>query len=135
MPKAACTNCQFFCRTYRGENGVEHTFEVAEAQRKLAHSGDLSWQRDTESLACFKGIWDEGLGISRTTLLAVLAKRRRKGECYFLPFRPGMLLPAAEKLQQFQQSRTEDLRKYRLAIYALILSILGLLAKILYDHS
>ena len=46
-----------------------------------------------------------------------------------------MLLPAAEKLQQLQQSRTEDVRKYRLAIYALILSFLGLLAKILYDHS
>lgn len=135
MPKAACANCQFFCRTYRGYAGVEHTFDIREEQRRLALVGDLSWQRDAESLACFKGVWDEGVGLSRSTMATFIAKRRRNGECYFFPFQPGMLLPAAEKLQLLQHSRTENLRKYRLAIYALVVSIIGLLAKILYDHT
>jgi hypothetical protein len=114
---------------------MEYTLEVAEQQRELALSGDLTWQREAESLACFKGVWDEGLGVARPTLANLIAKEKRKGKCYFFPYQCGMLLPAGERLQQHQQARADDSSKYRLTIYALVLTILGLVAKLLYDHS
>jgi hypothetical protein len=132
MPKAACANCHYFSRSFRGDNGVEHTLEIRNEHRKLALSGDLKWKSPMESLICFKGIWDEGVGIAKP--LPDLIAENRKHRCFFFPYHAGMLLPTAEELQQDQQSRADDGRKYRLAIYALVVSILGLVAKILYDH-
>ena len=42
-----------------------------------------------------------------------------------------MLLPAAEKLQDARLTQTRELYKLRLAVYALVVSILALLAKLL----
>jgi hypothetical protein len=135
MKKAICANCHFLCRHHSSEAGVEYTLEVAEAQRTTALKGDLSWQRPTESLACFKGIWDEGLGFGVNDKLTCITKKNRRDKCYFYAFQPSMLMQAAEKLQQEAVAKSNDLMKYRLAIYGLLLTILGLLIKLLYDKS
>ncbi|HEY6898517.1 MAG TPA: hypothetical protein VI279_14760 [Rhodocyclaceae bacterium] len=135
MKKYVCANCHFFCRQYRGDAGLAHTLEVTEIQRTNALKGDLSWQKPQESLACFKGIWDEGFGIKSSDKLTCISKQSRKGKCYFYAFQPGMLMHAAEKLEQESVAKSNDLAKYRLAIYTLILAIIGLLIKLVYDKT
>ena len=133
MPKQTCANCHFFIRRHHGERGAEHTFVVGSAQRALTAAGDLSWQRMSESIACFKGVWDEGCGLSGQAKVAATASQERHKRCYFLAYQEGMLLPAAEKLQQESVSRSFERRKYRLAIYGLLVTIIGLLAKLAYN--
>lgn len=133
MPKEICANCHFLCRHYRNERGAEHIFEVGSGQRDRAKQGDLSWQRESESLGCYKGIWDEGNESGGYTKTDLIAKQARGGKCYFFEFQPGMFMQAAEKLQQERVADANEFKKYRMAIYGLVVAILGLAAKIISD--
>jgi hypothetical protein len=131
MPKQICANCHFFCKQYRNDRGAEHTLEVSCEQRERAKQGDLSWQRESESLGCYKGIWDEGHRAAGHTMVDLVSKRVRRGKCYFFEFQPGTFMQAAEKLQQERIANANELKKYRLAIYGLLLAIVGLAAKLI----
>lgn len=48
-----------------------------------------------------------------------------------MPSQPGMLLPAAEKLQDARLLQTRELQKIRFAVYGLTLTIVGLIVKLL----
>jgi hypothetical protein len=134
MTKQICANCHFFIRQYRDERGAEHTFAVGAEQRARAISGDLSWQRESESLGCSRGVWDEGLGIGEAGKTAAISQQNRRGKCYFFMFQPGMLLPAAEKLQHERASTSKERLKYRLTIYGLLVGLIGLAIKLAYGH-
>jgi hypothetical protein len=131
MSKKICVNCHFLCKQYRNERGAEHTFEITREQRERAKQGDLSWQRESESLGCYKGIWDEGHASVGGVKAELIAKQARGDKCYFFEFQPGMFMQAAEKLQQEKVANANELKKYRMAIYGLALAILGLVAKII----
>lgn len=98
----------------------------------MAAKGDFSWQRETETLCCFRGIWNEGVGFPESSKVEQAAKLNRKGNCYYMPYQPGLLLPAAEKLQEARLVQTREIQKLRIAIYGLIIGILGLLAKLIF---
>ena len=129
MTRSVCANCHFFVRVHHGERTQPFTLEVGREARLKAASGDLSWQRDSEALCCHRGIWDEGVGFPESTKLEQVAKLNRKNVCYFMPYQPGMLLPAAEKLQDARLIQNRELQKIRFAVYAVAISILGLLLK------
>jgi hypothetical protein len=131
LKKETCASCHFFIRSHRQIDGKVFTSEVSVANRALAKAGNFSWQINSEALSCHKGIWDEGVGFPGSSKSAQIAKTRRNGRCYFYKHQPGMLLPAAEKLLDFTQSKRLEIEKYRLAIYALLIAVLGLLLKIL----
>lgn len=131
MPKKICANCHFLYKQYRNERGAEYTLEISREQRERAKRGDLSWQRESESLGCYKGIWDEGHGSTGCTKAELVAKQARGGKCYFFGFQPGTFMQAAEKLQQEKVANANELQKYRMAIYGLVLTILGLAAKLI----
>jgi hypothetical protein len=130
MSKPVCANCHFFIRQYRNERGVEHAFEIGIEQRIKANTGDFSWQRESESLGCYKGMWDEGFSFGGITKAKAISKQNRRSKCYFFEFQPGTFLPSAEKLQQERISLANELFKYRLTIYGLLLAIIGLLVRI-----
>lgn len=94
-------------------------------------SGDLGWQNEDEALSCYRGIWDEGVGFPESSKNEQVSKIRRNGRCYYFPYQPGMLLPAAERVQESRLVQNRELQKVRLAIYALVLSVLALLAKLI----
>ncbi len=131
MSKKICASCHFLCKYYRNERGAEHTNEVSREQRERAKQGDILWQRESESLGCYKGIWDEGLGSTAHTKVELVAKLDRSGKCYFFEFQPGTFMQAAEKLQQENAANANEVKKYRLGIYALLLTIIGLAAKLI----
>jgi hypothetical protein len=132
MRKQTCVSCHFFLRSHRGDDGREIPLEATNDCRDLAAGGNLSWQRQWESLACHKGIWDEGVGFPGSSALEQISKLNRRNKCYFFKYQPGMLLPAAEKLQQEGAAKSTDLRNYRLGIYALAATILGLIFRLVY---
>jgi len=133
--KQICANCHFLTRQYHGERGAEHIFTVDAVQRKQVAQGDLSWQRESESIACSKGIWDEGLGMSRPVMAAAISQQNRRGKCYYFEHQPGMLIPAAEKLQQEQTDFLRERFKNRLVIYGLATALVGLIIKMVYDKA
>ena len=128
--KQVCADCHFFCRHYRSHNGQDFTFEIQSKSRDLAVAGDFSWQRPTEAIACNKGIWDESVGLRETSKAQQVAETDRRGRCYYFKYQPGVLFPAAEKLQQEASSRSSEKLRLRLTIYALMLTVVGLLAKL-----
>lgn len=97
----------------------------------MALSGDLSWQRQNESLCCHRGIWDEGVGFPESSKMEQVAGLNRRNLCYFFPYQPGMLLSAAEKLQDARLVQNRELQKIRIAVYAVAAGLLGLLVKLL----
>lgn len=132
--KQVCTNCQFFIRHYRNERGADHTLEIPNDHRRKAEGNDFSWRRESEALECFKGIWDEGYSTSGQSMHQIVALQNRKNKCYFLEFQPGMLLPAADKLQQEIKASAGEKQRLRYTIYALVVAILGLLARLVYER-
>lgn len=135
MPKQVCADCHFFCRHYRSHNGQDFTFEIQRKSRDLAVAGDFSWQRPTEAIACHKGIWDEGAGLRESSKAQQVSETDRRGRCYYFKYQPGVLFPAAEKLQQEASSRSSEKLKLRLTIYALILTIAGMLVKLVLERA
>jgi hypothetical protein len=132
MPKQICANCHFFCRQYKNVNGAEHLFELSTEQRHQSKLGNFSWQRDSEALGCYKEIWNEGLrGTGHKSIADIVAKVNRIDKCYFFEYQTGMFMQAAEKLQQENLTKSKELEKYRLTLYALLLTILTLVAKLL----
>jgi hypothetical protein len=125
MRKQACVDCHFFVRNHRGDGGQQVTQEVSKASRDLAANDDLSWQRHWESLACHKGIWDEGVGFPGSDKVDQISSQDRRKKCYFFKYQPGMLLPAAVKLREEAIERSFDLQKHRLAVIAIVLTLVG----------
>jgi hypothetical protein len=125
-----CVTCHFFVRTHFPDGTQPFTLDVSEEDRVRAALGSLSWQREFESLSCHKGVWDEGLGIHGEHLLKQISKVRRNGKCFYFEHSPGMLLPAAEKLQEASMLKSNEGLKYRLAIYGLTLTVIALGLKV-----
>ena len=134
MFKKTCTTCHYFTRVHHLENGTHHTVEVNPDLRKRTANGDLSWQRESESICCHRGIWDEGVGFPESSKLEQTNKLNRHNKCYYLPYQPGMLLPAAEKLQDARITQIRELQRIRFAVYGLVLTIAGLIVKLMTDN-
>ncbi|UZD55827.1 hypothetical protein [Caldimonas aquatica] len=130
MFKKTCSSCHYFIRLHYPERAAPFSLEVPREARRRAAAGDLSWQRESESLACHRGIWDEGVGCSESSKIEQVSKLNRRGRCYYLPYQPGMLLPAAEKLQAERASQSRELQRWRIAVYSLVIAIAGLAAKL-----
>ena len=125
-----CVNCHFLHRQFRDETGREYKFEIAQPKRNEAKLGDFSWQKDRESLSCYKGVWDEGYNFNSENKHNIIIKQRRT-QCYFMPFQAGTFFNAAEKIYQKEISQRNSTRNYRIAIYGLVLTIIGLIIKLL----
>ncbi|MBT3066814.1 hypothetical protein [Rhodoferax sp. U11-2br] len=131
MFKKTCATCHYFTRVHHQENGNHYSLEISREFRKRAATGDLSWQRDSESICCHRGVWDEGVGFPESSKLEQVRKLNRRNKCYYIPYQPGMLLSAAEKLQDARLLQTRELQKIRFAVYGLTLTIVGLIVKLL----
>ena len=129
--KHTCAGCHFFIRTHIQRDGKAFALEISAVNRAKAKTGDLCWQREAEALSCYKGVWDEGLGVHETSKTEFISHVKRSGRCYYFAYQPGMLLPTAEKLQEARPAKLLEGQKYRLAIYGLVLAAIGLAAKVL----
>ncbi len=87
---------------------------VSPEERDAARKGDYSWHKRTTSLCnlgCHHKVWSEGYNFDFDKRHEFIVQTDRTDFCFFFRFRPGMLLPAAEKLQQREAAEREARRR------------------------
>ncbi len=122
--KANCANCHFFIRDTMG-----HKLLINDEKRKLACEDDFSWVKSLESLSCYFGVWDEGY--TKIERDKEIVQKTRKDFCFYWRYRPGMLLNAAETLQERESQKRETRKERILTILGLWIAALALLGNII----
>ena len=106
-----CVDCHFFVKEVR-ELPVPAILEVTPQERTLTRAGDYSWHKVHYAIACNMKVRDEGHNFDSSPKHAALTVTNRRDFCFFWPHRPGMLLPAAQVLQE-REVRDRDARRDR----------------------
>jgi hypothetical protein len=123
----ACVSCHFFLKSFRPPKGRERFIAVSTHERDASRRRDFSWIGEKASICCRHSVWDEGHTPSAgEERFERIVTTNRKGFCFFLPFHPGMLLPAADKLQQRAAEQEGAARDRRLTLIGLWIAALGL---------
>ena len=117
-------------------------FSLTSEERQSARARDYDWLHDIYSLGCHFGVWDEGLTpSSRENRQAILLDTDRRDFCFFWPYQPGMMFPAAKILQKREAENRDAARdrKYTIiglwiAVVALVVSTLLELVNLILEH-
>lgn len=121
--KQICADCHYFFR-----NKASYKFPILNEQRVKVKNNDYSWlDEQVEAVACYREIWDENYEDFLNNRHEIICEINRKNKCFFWKFQPGTNLKKAIELHDKIEQRKLETRKYRLAIYGLILMILGLI--------
>lgn len=91
----SCVKCHFFVTLLE-----QRPFEIRETERLLASQNNFEWVRSVNGLRCNMTVWDEGAGGCEPDRYKRIVTTDRANSCFFFPYQPGMLLPAAEVLQK-----------------------------------
>lgn len=75
-------------------------FDVAWDQRDSIRNDDYSFIDSQSILACYLGVWNEGYTAKKNQRRKTIIETNRKDFCFFWRYRPGMLFPAAQLLQE-----------------------------------
>jgi len=130
--RQACVDCHFFVRGFRDPGtGVGHTLDVGREQRDSSRSNDYSWRLTGETLKCDFGVWDEGFQPDPSQRHDRVVNTDRADFCFFWPWRPGMLLPAARVLQERAAAGREANRDRRLTVWGLWIAVAALVVNII----
>lgn len=125
--RLACLDCHFLMKESR-----DGKFLLTTRERQSIQERDYHWLHDTYSLACYFGVWDEGLSTSdKQDRNEVIVETNRKGFCFFWRYRPGMLFPAAEVLQQREAATREADRDRRFTVVGLWLAAIALIVDVM----
>ena len=134
-PEQSCVNCHFFTENHATPDGL-HPLDVNKEKRSKAKENDFSWLTRISTPNCSRLVWSEGAGARAADRFHTIVETDRKNFCFFFPWRPGMLLPAAELLEK-QTAEAKEAKKDRrwiaygvwVAVVALIMqTILGVIA-------
>ncbi|MYB77788.1 MAG: hypothetical protein F4X83_12015 [Chloroflexi bacterium] len=126
MKKASisCRNCHFLAKQVRDRQGGFFTFSWDQEERDNLALIDPPgrWSK-----RCHMGVWDTGLlPLSDEELRATITKARGIDDCFFIEAQPGMLNPAAERLQE-RKAKIRQLRQdHRHTRIALWIAAVGL---------
>ena len=130
--RQACVDCHFFVREFRDRGtGVGHSLEIGRDQRDSSRHDDYSWHRAEDTLKCEFGVWDEGFEPDPSHRHERVVNADRSDFCFFWPWHPGMLLPAARVLQQRAAANREASRDRRLTVWGLWVAVAALVANII----
>jgi hypothetical protein len=99
----ACINCHFLMKECD-----RLKLEVSRQNREAIRGQDYSWLQRSCSLACYRGIWDEGYKSDPAQRYEIIVKTRRMGTCFFWSYTPGMLFPTAKELQAQAPIKRQD---------------------------
>ncbi len=104
--------------------------EISSEHRSRAKAHDFSWVAEHYALACHRGVWDEGHNFDSRERGKVIADTDRRGFCFYLEHRPGMLLPAARALQEQEAAQSQSRTDRLLALCGLVIAALALAADV-----
>lgn len=98
-PVQSCVSCHFLMKQVDG-----HSFEVRFQNRESIRNQDYSWLYSHYSLGCYRGVWDEGYNFEIGRRHEVIVLTNRENDCFFWPYKPGTLFPAAVELQKKREA-------------------------------
>lgn len=81
-------------------------------------------------MACHFGVWDEGYNFDRSTRHNILVETERSDFCFWWPFRPGMLFPAAMTMQERKANLVESAHDRKLTSWGLWIAAIALIANL-----
>jgi hypothetical protein len=131
-PKPACINCHFFVKQHQGPDGKPMRFHLLPGDKEAARRGDYSW-RGPYALGCAKGVWDEGYRFDESRRHEVIFQTKRT-DCFFLPFREGMMLDTAEELQKNRAATGEANRLRLYTVWGLWFGAISYTIGLVLDH-
>ena len=127
--KQICRNCHFFAKeSTHGHSGNNPIFSVEQDERESAKHNDFSFIKDYQTIKCRMGVWDEGLNPNKNGRDERINLLVRKGKCFFFPYDPNMLFPAAIELQKRQKEYEQVRKSNRYTVIGLWIAALALLA-------
>jgi len=114
------------------KNVWQHPWEVNRQERESIRKQDYSFLGQS-ILACHFGVWNESSIADRERRPEVIVETNRKDFCFFWPYRPGMLLPAATILQEREVADRETSKDRSYTIIGLWIAALALGASVLIE--
>ena len=129
-PREACVNCHFFMELHAFPTGPS-PLEVKAEKRALSRGNDFSWINHIMSLECSHLVWSEGFNAKPQDRFRTIVETERKGYCFFFPYHPGMLQPAAELLEKRSAEAKDAHHDRRLTIGGLLLAATALVVQAL----
>jgi hypothetical protein len=126
--KNNCLNCHFFCKEHRNtETGDSLVFSLTNEERKVFKTDPIGFDRGWHSLKCHMGVWDEGVSSVSDSEDEILFSQARGNDCFFIPYRKSMLLPAAVELQKRAETNRQLRTSHKFMVIGLWIAGLGLL--------
>jgi hypothetical protein len=126
--KKTCIDCHFFKKDFE-----QRPWEINSLQREAISSGETDLSGDF-SYGCYFMVWDAGYccGLDVSELFKDIVAKERN-DCFFWPYRPGMLFPAAKELQKrevetHEASRDRGLTTIGLWIAAIAIVVTALIS-------
>ena len=135
--KQNCVDCHFFVTNIKFPNQIE-SLSKEESERKKARQKDYSWvdtrQGDNAWLACYFNVWHERYNeFDSAKFHKVIVEKDRGDSCFWWPYNPDMLPPAAKILQErdvknrnAEHDRSLTRRGLRIATIALFINAAAL---------
>jgi hypothetical protein len=127
-PKQSCIDCHFFV-----EGDRENTVLIKASERESLRQGNNPWATRDLALSCSFGVWDEGLAPFDFLVddrQQTIVEKDRGDSCFWWPYNPAMLLPAAKILQEREAKNREAEHDRILTRKALWIAAIALVANV-----
>jgi len=98
--KKNCRHCHFLAKEHRDETGAVHSLSLSENEREKLAKDPENAVPNHYTMNCHMGVWDEGVSGSNKERNDIVNIITRNNSCFFFPYRPAMLFPAAQELQR-----------------------------------
>jgi len=109
--KKICRNCHFLAEDFRIGNKSSSNLVSADKRKKLKNKEINGEMVFLENLKCYHGVWDEGNKTRNFDRYEEINEKERSDSCFFYPYIPGMLFPAAVHLQK-RKVDNEELKNH-----------------------
>ena len=105
--KKNCRHCHFLAKELRDREGRIHSFSLSNEEREKAEKNPEDAVQSHYALNCHMGIWDEGISGSKGERNKIINLMTRNSNCFFFPYHPAMLFPAAQELQRREEENSQ----------------------------
>ena len=125
--KQTCVDCHFFMVDLIDLSSPPSPDIIDTDRRVKCKKNDFSWVRPDHSMQCYFGVWDQGFHFNASEQFKLICETSRKDFCFFFKYRPGMLLPAAKRIQKRMEGYRKARKDRRLTIGGLWIAGIALL--------
>jgi hypothetical protein len=127
-PEQACINCHFL-----QEQLTYESVDTDSDDRIQLIKGTFRKYESDDYFFCHFLVWSEGYESQRIEHIKNLIETDRRGFCFFWPYHPGMMMPAAETLQKRAVESAETEKNRRLTRRSIWIAGIALAANVVWN--